>query len=71
MPPLVKTTGSKGLHVYVPIVRGPVQKDVWTFAKALAVELASRHPAVMTSEYRVARRPLLQKSGRVNLKKYL
>ena len=57
MKPLVKTSGSKGLHVYVPIVRGPVQKSVWTFAKALAVELASRHSAVMTSEYRVARRP--------------
>lgn len=55
--PLVKTSGSKGLHVYVPIVRGPVQKTVWTFAKTLAVELASRHPALMTSEYRVARRP--------------
>jgi bifunctional non-homologous end joining protein LigD len=55
--PLVKTSGSKGLHVYVPIVRGPVQKSVWTFAKALAVELASRHTALMTSEYRVAKRP--------------
>jgi bifunctional non-homologous end joining protein LigD len=57
MKPLVKTSGSKGLHVYVPIVRGPVQKTAWTFAKALAVELASRHPALLTSEYRVARRP--------------
>jgi len=57
MRPLVKTSGSKGLHVYVPIVRGPVQKMVWTFAKALAVELASRHRALMTAEYRVARRP--------------
>ncbi len=57
MKPLVKTTGSKGLHVYVPIVRGPVQKDVWTFAKALAVELASRHPRLLTAEYRVAKRP--------------
>lgn len=52
-----KTSGSKGLHVYVPIVRGPTQKAVWTFAKALAVELASRHRGLMTSEYRVARRP--------------
>lgn len=57
MPSVVKTTGSKGLHVYVPIVRGPDQKDVWTFAKALAHELASRHPALMTAEYRVAKRP--------------
>lgn len=52
-----KTTGSKGIHVYVPIVRGPVQKDVWTFAKALAQELASRHAQLMTSEYKVAKRP--------------
>ncbi len=57
MAPLVKTSGSKGLHVYVPIVRGPTQQMVWTFAKALAVALASRHPPLMTSEYRVAKRP--------------
>src|SRR5688572_29714320 len=57
MKPLVKTSGSKGVHVYVPIVRGPVQKAVWTFAKALAVELASRHPKLMTSEYRREKRP--------------
>ena len=57
MPSLVKTTGSKGLHVYVPIVRGPVQKQVWTFAKALAHELAARYPALITAEYRVAKRP--------------
>ena len=63
MPSYAKTTGSKGIHVYVPIVRGPGQKQVWTFAKALAVELASRHPTLMTSEYRVANRP----KGRVLL----
>jgi bifunctional non-homologous end joining protein LigD len=28
------------------------------FAKALAVELAARHPGLMTSEYRVAKRPV-------------
>jgi bifunctional non-homologous end joining protein LigD len=61
MHPLVKTSGSKGMHVYAPIVRGPEQKAVWTFAKALAVELASRHRSLMTSEYRVANRP----AGRV------
>ncbi len=57
MPAFAKTTGSKGIHVYVPIVRGPVQKEVWTFAKALAQELAGRHPALMTSAYKVAKRP--------------
>jgi bifunctional non-homologous end joining protein LigD len=50
MPSFVKTTGSKGLHVYVPIVRGPVQKDAWTFAKALANELARRNPKLLTSD---------------------
>jgi bifunctional non-homologous end joining protein LigD len=57
MPSVVKTTGSRGLHVYVPIVRGPEQKQVWTFAKALAQELALRHAALITAEYRVAKRP--------------
>ena len=57
MPSFVKTTGSRGFHVYVPIVRGPDQKEVWTFAKALAVELARRNPKLMTAEYKVAKRP--------------
>jgi bifunctional non-homologous end joining protein LigD len=55
--PLVKTSGSKGMHVYVPIVRGPVQKAVWTFAKALAIELAARNPTLMTSQYKREKRP--------------
>jgi bifunctional non-homologous end joining protein LigD len=57
MPSVAKTTGSKGIHVYVPIVRGPDQGDVWTFAKALAQELAARHPKLVTAEYRRANRP--------------
>src|SRR5690348_5299638 len=57
MTPLVKTTGSKGVHIYVPIVRGPLQKQVWRFAKALAQTLAERHPKLLTSEYRIAKRP--------------
>jgi bifunctional non-homologous end joining protein LigD len=57
MPSYAKTTGSRGIHVYVPIVRGPEQKRVWTFAKALAHELTNRNPKLMTSEYRVAKRP--------------
>lgn len=57
MTPLVKTTGSSGMHVYVAIARGPTQKQVWTFAKALAQTLAADHPKKLTAEYRVAARP--------------
>jgi bifunctional non-homologous end joining protein LigD len=57
MDPLVKTTGSSGVHIYIPIVRGPVQKQVWTFAKALAQHLAEKHPKLLTAEYIIAKRP--------------
>jgi bifunctional non-homologous end joining protein LigD len=56
-----KTSGSAGIHVYVPIERGPAQKDVWTFAKAFAQTMERLHPDVITAEYRIAKRP----SGRV------
>jgi bifunctional non-homologous end joining protein LigD len=52
-----KTTGSKGIHVYVAILHGPTQKQVWSFAKRFAAALAQLHPALITAEYRVARRP--------------
>jgi bifunctional non-homologous end joining protein LigD len=57
MCPVPKTTGSRGIHIYVPIVRGPTQKEVWTFAKQLAQVLAERNPKLLTSEYRIAKRP--------------
>jgi bifunctional non-homologous end joining protein LigD len=56
-----KTTGSKGIHVYVPIVRGPLQKRVWAFAKEFARAMEALYPALVTAEYRVAKRP----AGRV------
>ena len=57
MTPYVKTTGSRGLHVYVPIVREPTQNTVLTFAKTLATELASRNPTLITLGYNVKQRP--------------
>jgi bifunctional non-homologous end joining protein LigD len=57
LPSYIKTTGSRGFHVYVPIVRGPTQKEVWTFAKKLANALASLRPELITAEYKVAKRP--------------
>ena len=61
MKSFAKTTGSKGIHIYVPIVRGPTQKEVWTLAKSLAQTLEEAYPKLITAEYRVAKRP----SGRV------
>jgi bifunctional non-homologous end joining protein LigD len=57
MPVYAKTTGSRGIHVYVPIVRGPTQKEVWGFAKRFAQEIESRYPRLATAEYRIAKRP--------------
>jgi bifunctional non-homologous end joining protein LigD len=61
MPSYPKTTGSRGIHVYVPIVRGPDQKTVWRVAKAIAQTMARERPDLVTAEYRVAKRP----AGRV------
>jgi bifunctional non-homologous end joining protein LigD len=57
MPVLAKTSGATGMHLYVPIVRGPTQKRVWTVAKRMAKDLARRHARLMTAEYRIADRP--------------
>ena len=57
MPVYPKTSGSKGMHLYVPIVRGPLQKHVWIFAKAFALEVARRHPRIATAAYTIALRP--------------
>jgi bifunctional non-homologous end joining protein LigD len=61
MQPIAKTTGSRGIHVYVAIVRGPTQKDVWRFAKQFAQDMAKLRPNIITAEYRIAKRP----AGRV------
>jgi bifunctional non-homologous end joining protein LigD len=61
IPAYAKTSGSAGIHVYIPIERGPLQKEVWTFAKAFAQTMERMHPDVITAEYRIAKRP----AGRV------
>src|SRR6267378_3845825 len=57
MPSCAKTTGSRGIHVYVPIVRGPTQKDVWSFAKRFAQSLEALQPGLITAEYVISKRP--------------
>jgi len=57
IPSWAKTTGSRGIHVYVPIVREPHQEQVWAFAKTIAIELGRRHRKLVTVEYSKAKRP--------------
>jgi len=57
MPSHAKTTGSKGMHLYVPIVRGPDQHQVRQFAQTVAETLASARPDLMTAVYRREKRP--------------
>lgn len=63
MEPYAKTTGNKGIHVYVAIKRGPSQHQVWEIAKALSHAIQQAHPDLTIVEYRVAKRP----KGRVLL----
>jgi bifunctional non-homologous end joining protein LigD len=57
IPNYAKTTGSKGIHIYIPIQRGPTQKQVWTFAKEFALAVASHSPKLLTAVYQVSKRP--------------
>jgi bifunctional non-homologous end joining protein LigD len=57
IPSFVKTTGSKGIHIYIPIRRGPTQKQVWTFAKEFAHAVASSSPKLLTAVYQISKRP--------------
>jgi bifunctional non-homologous end joining protein LigD len=54
--PHAMTTGSRGLHVWVPLRRGPDFKDVRDFAVAVGEALAERHPDELTMEFRKAKR---------------
>jgi bifunctional non-homologous end joining protein LigD len=57
MPSYAKTTGSKGIHIYIPIVRGPNQKQVWSFSKEFAHAIAAQAPELLTAVYQVSKRP--------------
>lgn len=51
-----KTSGGKGIHVFVPLERGPNQKKVRDFARRISKEMASRSPALITVEMSKAKR---------------
>ena len=52
----VKTTGSKGFHVVVPLDRAAAYEQCAPFAHALGRLLVQRHPAVFTQEFFKAER---------------
>lgn len=51
-----KTSGSRGMHVLVPIRTGPDADEVLAFAEAFGARLAAAHPDELTVEHSVAAR---------------
>lgn len=51
-----KTSGSRGLHVFIPIRVGPTADDVLQFAEAVVTKLAEAHPKQLTTEHSIAAR---------------
>jgi bifunctional non-homologous end joining protein LigD len=54
--PYVKTSGGRGLHIFVPLRRGAAQERVRAYASAIAAEMAREHPKLVTIEARKAKR---------------
>jgi bifunctional non-homologous end joining protein LigD len=51
-----KTSGSRGLHVFVPIQVGPSAEAVLKFAERVVSKLAAAHPKLLTTEHSIAAR---------------
>jgi bifunctional non-homologous end joining protein LigD len=51
-----KTSGGKGLHVFVPIRVGPDSDEVLEFAERLGAHLSAAYPRELTMESRIAAR---------------
>ena len=51
-----KTSGSRGLHVLVPIRTGPDADEVLAFAESFVAAVAAAHPDELTVEHSIAAR---------------
>jgi bifunctional non-homologous end joining protein LigD len=51
-----KTSGSRGMHVFIPIRSGPHASEVLDFAEKVAARLAAAHPKELTVEHSIAAR---------------
>ena len=54
--PFAKTSGSRGLHVFVPIRTGPDADQVLEFAQSFVSRVAAAHPKELTVEHSIAAR---------------
>ncbi len=59
--PFVKTSGARGIHIFIPLERIYSHEQVLTFAEIVARLLAAEAQEIVTFEHSVARRP----AGRV------
>jgi bifunctional non-homologous end joining protein LigD len=51
LPSFIKTSGSKGFHILVPLDGQAEYGLVWRFALAAGAVLVKRHPAILTQEF--------------------
>lgn len=51
-----KTSGSRGLHIFVPIRLGPDSSEVLSFAQAVVQRVAAAHPDELTIEHSISAR---------------
>jgi len=51
-----KTSGSRGLHIFVPIRPGPDSSGVLSFAQAVVQRVAAAHPDELTIEHSISAR---------------
>jgi bifunctional non-homologous end joining protein LigD len=51
LPSAIKTSGSKGFHIVVPLDGSATYEAVWRFSHAAGTALVKRHPDVFTQEF--------------------
>jgi bifunctional non-homologous end joining protein LigD len=51
-----KTSGSRGVHIFIPIRLGPDADEVLSFAQAVVARVAAAHPKDLTVEHSIAAR---------------
>jgi bifunctional non-homologous end joining protein LigD len=57
VPGYPKTSGARGLHIYIPLPPGTSYESGQLFCQIVATIVATRHPKIATVERTVARRP--------------